>query len=59
MSARTRVRTHTMAVVTSVTPERRLGSARIRLELLSKKLGSARAIFQKARIEKILLIRAF
>ena len=33
----------------SVTPEPRLGSARI----LSKKLGSARAIFQKARIEKI------
>jgi len=29
-----------------------LGSARIRLELLSKKLGSARAIFQKARSKK-------
>ena len=29
-----------------------LGLARIRLELLSKKLGSARAIFQKPHIEK-------
>ena len=30
----------------------RLGLARIRLELLSKKLGLAHAIFQKARIER-------
>ena len=43
----------------SVAPEPRLSSAQIRPELLSKKLGSARAIFPKARIEKNLLIRVF
>ena len=38
-----------------------LGSARFLARALDQKarLGSARAIFQKARIEKILLIRAF
>ena len=45
--------------VTSVAPEPRLGSARIWLELLVKKLGSARPIFQKARIRKFLLTRAY
>ena len=43
----------------SVTPEPRLDSARIRLELLSKKHGSARAIFQKARMEKNWQKRAY
>ena len=36
----------------SVAPEPRLGSDLGSARILSKKLGSARAIFQKARIEK-------
>ena len=48
-----------MMLLGSVAPEPRLGSARIWLELLVKKLGSARLIFQKARIRKFLLTRAF
>ena len=46
-------------LLTSDAPEPRLGSARIWLELLVKKLGSARPIFQKARIRKFFLTRAF
>ncbi len=38
---------------TSVAPKPRLGSDLGSARILSKKLGSARAIFQKARIEKI------